>query len=58
MADFCWKAFCPMHQRMNEDLKRDIRDEVEFRQAQLNAQGRVQVTHPAPAASKGGAGGR
>lgn len=38
MADFCWKAFCPMHQRMNEDLKRDIRDEVEFRQAQLNAQ--------------------
>lgn len=38
MADLCWRAFCPMHQRMNEELKRDIRDEVEFRQAQLNAQ--------------------
>ena len=28
----------PMNKRMAEDRKRDIRDEVEFRQAQLNAQ--------------------
>jgi hypothetical protein len=31
-------CLCPMNARMAEDRKRDIRDEVEFRQAQLNAQ--------------------
>ena len=34
----CWRVLCPMHAQMTEELKRDIRDEVEFRQAQLNAQ--------------------
>ena len=41
MAPKCggWCAcICPMNKRMAEDRKRDIRDEVEFRQAQLNAQ--------------------
>ena len=38
MALCCGWSPCPKNQRMAEDLKRDIRDEVEFRQAQLNAQ--------------------
>ena len=34
----CCPRLCPLNTRMAEDRKRDIRDEVEFRQAQLNAQ--------------------